>query len=52
MKPEPHLIDRLHELFAGGPNTPIRTRWHDGVEYWEVPAEELRAILNPFEATS
>ncbi|WP_155291649.1 hypothetical protein [Rhodococcoides fascians] len=39
--------DRLERLLAGGPDTPIRTKWHDGVEYWEVPADELRAVLRP-----
>lgn len=28
-----------------GPSTPIRTTWHDGVEYWEVPADDMRDML-------
>lgn len=35
----------LRALFAGGPDTSIRTTWPDGVECWEVPADEMRAVL-------
>lgn len=29
----------------GGPDTPIRTSWPDGIECWEVPAEDMRSLL-------
>lgn len=29
----------------GGPDTPIRTTWPDGVECWEAPADHLRPLL-------
>ncbi|UJC77967.1 hypothetical protein D4768_09830 [Rhodococcus erythropolis] len=38
-------VEQLRDLFNGGPDTAIRTTWHDGVEYWEVPADDMRTIL-------
>jgi hypothetical protein len=35
----------IRDLFSGGPDTACRTTWHDGVEYVEVPMDELREAL-------
>lgn len=33
---------KVEELFGdGGPDTPIRTTWHEGTQYWEVPAHDM-----------
>ena len=32
----------VEALFAGGPDTPCRTTWPDGVECVEVPMADLR----------
>jgi hypothetical protein len=40
------LNRKVIELFAGGPDTSIRTTWHDGVAYAEVPMDELSAVLS------
>lgn len=39
-------IAAVNDLFALRPDTSIRTTCHDGVEYWEVPADEIRAALD------
>ncbi len=44
-KVEDGTLEALRDLFNGGPDTAIRTTWHDGAEYWEVPAEDMRKIL-------
>jgi hypothetical protein len=37
----------LERYFSnGGPDTPIRTTWHDGVEHWEAPASDIRALID------
>ena len=36
----------LERYFSnGGPDTPIRTTWHEGGEHWEAPAEDIRALI-------
>lgn len=37
----------LERYFSnGGPDTPIRTTWHEGVEHWEAPAEDIRELID------
>lgn len=40
-----NTVARVDELFALRPDTSIRTTWHDGVEHWEVPADEMREAM-------
>lgn len=43
-------LEQLLELFNGGPDTAARTRYaDDGMELWEVPAEDMRAVLQQAE---
>lgn len=36
----------LEKYFSnGGPDTPISTTWHDGVEHWEAPADDIRELI-------
>lgn len=39
-------LERVQELFAGGPDTPCRTTWPDGIECVEVPMADLRDALD------
>lgn len=40
------LRTALEQYFSnGGPDTPIRTVWHDGVEHWEAPASDIRQLI-------
>ena len=36
----------IQQLFTGGPDTEIRTTWHEGVECWEVTADSMRHALD------
>lgn len=42
----------LVAYFDGGPDTPIRTTWPGGVECWELPAADLRPLLDAIEASA
>lgn len=40
-------VRKVIALFAGGPDTPCRTTWPNGVECVEVPLDDLRKALSP-----
>lgn len=40
------IVGRMKDLLAGGPDTPVRTTWPNGIECWEIPADLLRDALD------
>lgn len=39
----------LEQLLSGGPDTPIRTQYIDGEEYWVIPADDIRGLVTTAE---
>jgi hypothetical protein len=39
------MAERMRALFAGGPDTPCRTVWDEGIECVSVPMADLAAAL-------